>query len=714
MATGRAPHSRGVGGALRNGRGLRPLVFFLSSSAIAPALATLLSVLAVLGTWRYLEREYEGRTHERIAAQRDQLIMSVRRQLQFRLLTLERMAGRWLDANGTPQTLWEADAARYVSDFGDLQAVEWADTEFRVKWIYPMEGNEAALDLNLAFEARRRAALTAARDSGRFTASESLDLVQGGKGFIIFAPIGARESFQGFILGVFRTQAFFDQITGSLHADYLVEVRELGEALYSSETPIRADMPLGMAHDVQLDALGNNWTLRLTPKPEFLQTQRSDVPSVALIAGLVLSAMLGAVLFLGLRSHERKLEIQGSESKYRSLVEAVPIGLVSVDDDGLITHVNPEAERQVGYRSAELLGRPFSVLLPLGERTPQPEDVSQFVQKARSSEGGGRLIWTGRRKGGEEFIGEVALNVIEDGGRHTVLAAIVDITARRAAEKALRGEVIARRKVQEELAVLNRDLEDRVARRTEDLESANLELEEFTRVASHDLQAPLRKQRMFVDVLRSALPFNTLNGDGQLAMGAIETSAHRMQKLVQGLLALARARNRGLRISNVPLDSVVDDALDALAPQLQETSAHIDREPLPTIACDRILLSLVFQNLVENALKFQNGSRPIVKIWSEESNAATVVHLRDNGIGIAPEWRSRVFEPFRRLYTDVEYEGSGIGLSICKKIVERHGGTIRVADDDGPGAHFVITIPKTGGQSQNDPARSQAREPATH
>jgi len=245
-----------------------------------------------------------------------------------------------------------------------------------------------------------------------------------------------------------------------------------------------------------------------------------------------------------------------------------------------------------------------------------------------------------------------------------------------------------------------RRAEEALARRTRELERANAklahrneELDEFTYVASHDLQEPLRKLKSFSRLLVSDM------GDVQLPERAardlefIHQAADRMRCLVQDLLELSRAGRAAMNVRETPLGLCLDAALDQLELQIKERNADIRREPLPTAEVDRTLITQLFQNLIGNAIKFQRGDRrPVVEVTVEDSAGGPIIGVRDRGIGIKPEFAERIFTPFKRLHGRHEYEGTGIGLAVCRKAVARHGGRIWVESAAGEGAHFRFTL----------------------
>ena len=257
----------------------------------------------------------------------------------------------------------------------------------------------------------------------------------------------------------------------------------------------------------------------------------------------------------------------------------------------------------------------------------------------------------------------------------------------------------SRRRERVTLQRINAELEQRVSertreleRRTQELERFNNELDQFTYVASHDLQEPVRNLVSYSTLLKEDLG-GELSEDATEDLFYITSAASRMQQLVQDLLALSRAGRAAVKTEPVDLNDCVNHALDALRICIDETEAEVILTPLPTVLGDATLLTQLYQNLLGNALKFVGEERPVIHLTVEREDDMWILGVRDNGIGLAPEYAEQIFKPFKRLHGMADYAGTGIGLSICQKAAERHGGRIWVESGPGQGAHFRFTLP---------------------
>ena len=375
--------------------------------------------------------------------------------------------------------------------------------------------------------------------------------------------------------------------------------------------------------------------------------------------------------------------LRQSEARYRSLVEQVgDYGIFMLDTKGRIVSWNEGARRIKGYTAEDVIGKYFSIFYPEEDiRTGKP---AWELKVARSSgkyeEEGWRL-----RKDGSRFWANIVITAVYDTeGRLSGFSKVTrDLTERKMSEQALQESSDKYRQLAAELSVANNELS-----------SVNRELEQFTAIVSHDLKEPVRTVRSFLHLLDKYVEqerFDLLKpgiGKGILA-------AQRMHDLIDNLLHYSQISKIGLQRQKLKVEAVIGEAIQNLNDAIEQSGAHIrvDSE-VPFIYGDRVQLVQLFQNLLANALKFTNGSAPevAVKSWMENGSVRFVVE--DNGIGISPQNLEKIFEIFRRLHFASQYPGNGVGLAVCKKVVERHRGTIWAESEQGKGARFHIILPK--------------------
>jgi signal transduction histidine kinase len=238
-------------------------------------------------------------------------------------------------------------------------------------------------------------------------------------------------------------------------------------------------------------------------------------------------------------------------------------------------------------------------------------------------------------------------------------------------------------------------MEEDLARKVDELARSNSDLEQFAYVASHDLQEPLRMVAAYTQLLAERYR-GKLDENADKFIGYASEGAQRMQILIQDLLALSRVGRKGTTCESVDCNAVVEEVLSGLQSAIQESGAAITHAQLPAVWADRTLMTQVFQNLIGNAIKFRGKERPAVSVEAEEDGHQCLFSVRDNGIGIAPEFAENIFVVFQRLHARAEYPGNGIGLSICKKIVELYGGKIWMESQAGSGSTFKFTMPLHG------------------
>lgn len=371
-----------------------------------------------------------------------------------------------------------------------------------------------------------------------------------------------------------------------------------------------------------------------------------------------------------------------AEEQFRLAVESAPNGMLVVTDRGRIVLVNRQLEQMFGYTREELIGQPVEVLLPSTIRNAHPQLLESFFRDPKTRPMGATRNLFGRRKDGRPVPIEIGLNpfVTQDGT--FCLASIIDITARKRAEQDLKHH-------------------------TEELERSNRELGQFAYVASHDLQEPLRAVSGCVQLLKQRY-------DGKLDTRANDLIEHavagasRMQGLINDLLVYSRVGTRGKPFEDCDCTEPLSEALANLEFAVRETDAVITHDPLPVVHGDRTQLTQLFQNLIGNALKFRGDQRPQVHVGAERKGNGYLLSVRDNGIGIEPQHFERVFGVFQRLHSRREYPGNGIGLAICRKIVERHHGRMWVDATPGKGATFYFTLPH--GEANETAERQQQRQ----
>jgi len=357
-------------------------------------------------------------------------------------------------------------------------------------------------------------------------------------------------------------------------------------------------------------------------------------------------------------------DLTTSELRYRRLFEAAHDGILLLEPDTRkITDANPFIVQLLGYSRDELVGKE---LWEIGLLRDERESQEAF----RTLRETGSIRYDHlplQSKGGDLHNVEFVSNLYYERARPVIQCNIRDITDRRRAEEQL-------------------------AARARETVRSNQDLEQFAYAASHDLQEPLRAISGVTELLAQRY-HGRLDEQADRYISLIVEGCGRMYQLIHGLLAYSRLGTRGQPLEPVDSATVLARALADLQAAIAEAGAEVAHDPMPTVTADRAQLGQLFQNLIANALKFRSAEPPRIHISAQRDHDLWTFAIADNGIGIDPQYAEQIFAIFQRLHTRDEYPGTGIGLAICKKIVERHGGRIWVESQSGQGSTFRFTLP---------------------
>jgi PAS domain S-box-containing protein len=359
----------------------------------------------------------------------------------------------------------------------------------------------------------------------------------------------------------------------------------------------------------------------------------------------------------------RRTKTERELLEFATIVESADDAIIGKTLDGVITSWNPGAERLYRYSANEVIGQPISILIP----DDLEDELPGLLERVARGETIDHHDTVRRRKDGTEVQVSVTISPTPDVEGKVTGAAIVahDISERKVAERVL-------------------------ATTADELERSNKELEKFGAIVAHDLSEPLRVMAGFAQLVQKRYGAELDSGGSEL-LDAIKAGSDRMQRLIDDLLAYARVGRETAR-EPVACDELVEEALASLAERRQETGAMVTVDSLPTVDGAPSALGQLFQNLIGNALKFVGDAPPDVHVSAEREEGEWRFSVRDNGLGIDPQHTERIFEPFQRLHPRDAFPGTGIGLAICRRVVEVHGGRIWVEAAPGGGSTFSFTI----------------------
>jgi PAS domain S-box-containing protein len=358
---------------------------------------------------------------------------------------------------------------------------------------------------------------------------------------------------------------------------------------------------------------------------------------------------------------EADTALASSEARLRGILESAMDAIITVDEQQLIVLYNRGAERIFGWSVEQVMGQRVDMLMPERFRAGHAQHLRSFADSTdtmRSKGARARLI--GLRADGEEFPMEASISQVTAGGSQLYSVILRDVTV--------------------------------AVRAVEALERSNLDLQQFAYVASHDLKTPLRSIGGFVQLLER----DHAHKLDDKATALIQRTSHAVQRLEQltdDLLTYARVSSAPRPFALVDGRTVVDDAIQLLDAAIRETGAVVTVGELPSLLCDRMQLVQLMMNLIGNAIKYCSGRAPVVHVSAERREREWVFSVRDNGIGIEAKHHGKVFKVFQRLHSQQEYSGTGIGLAVCRRVVERHSGKIWLESTPGEGSTFHFSIP---------------------
>ncbi len=366
--------------------------------------------------------------------------------------------------------------------------------------------------------------------------------------------------------------------------------------------------------------------------------------------------------------------IQSSEDKYKTLFYKSPLAKWIYDENTLrFLEVNEAAVRMYGYSQEEFLQMTLADIRPPSEIAALMEDMTMLRRDQRLAFDSQRRH---AKKNGELIDVMVSAHFIPYNGLKTRVAAVTDVTERLRSER--------------ELNKLNADL----AKRADELAASNGELERFAYIASHDLQEPLRMVSSFLQLLQKRYKGQLDEKADQYIHYAVD-GAERMKTLIMDLLEYSRVGSKMETFGRVETETILQEVGDIFREKIVASRAQVEIGPLPVVWGDKVQLLQLFQNLLGNAFKYHDADRPpVIRVQAKEEPGHWLFSVQDNGIGIDPQFFDKIFIIFQRLHNKTDYSGTGIGLAICKKIVERHGGRIWVESAPDQGSTFYFTILK--------------------
>ncbi len=562
--------------------------------------------------------------------------------------------------------------------------------------------NRAAIGYDMYADPHRRAAMQSAAEAGETRMSAPIGLVadpgrsRAPQATLLYAPVyrsqlppasvgERRESLRGWVYAPIRLQTLMEVMTATLPNPIAFRIHDVtggGNVLfYSSPAPRGGTQgePPAFSVSRDIDAYGRRWRV------DFESPPRSEVEAAAVdLRATVLVGVLCALLLFGLVLALAMTEARAdalasrvgesyrrSEQRFRNAMEYSAIGKALLDSHGRIVEANPSLATILGTTQDALIGQ------ALGEQFADADDPLRTVQMQSLQEGVYRTTRRLRRGDGEVRHAQLTFAPVpgEVGQDVVGLVQIEDVSERLRAEAQVRA--------------LNRTLEARVAVRTRELTQANEELESFAYSVSHDLRAPLRSIDGFSRLLRERYG-EALDDTGRAYLDRVRNASSRMDELIDAILKISRIGRSELKPRATDLSKLAEDIVTELREQDPARRVEVRIEPGLVAWADPALARNLLQNLLDNAWKF-TASTDAARIGLHRDDHAFVVE--DNGAGFDPDYANKLFRPFQRLHPQEAFAGHGIGLASVRRILERHGGTIRAEGEPGKGARFVFVFP---------------------
>lgn len=609
--------------------------------------------------------------------------------------------------------LRQSAVATGVQGFGFAPVLDHDNPRVAILFLEPQDArNKYALGFDMASEPTRRIAMEHARDTGMATMSAKLTLIHdrdqatSQPGFSLYVPVYAkdgstatleqrRRALAGYVFSTFRGEDFFHSVFEYSPPDIRIAVYDGNQVsaaarLHTHGTTTRDFEQVFYAH--RFLVAGHEWTVQVTATAGLL-AKNTRVPSwIIWAAGIAITASLSGLVFAMARSRqvlrervsadERLIEQQRDAA---AMLENSLVGFIAIDTSNRILEWNKQAMHIFGWSKHEVLGRSLAdLIVPEPMRETHLDAIRSFHSRQHTLLGR-RVDVPAVRRDGQELIVALSVASVERRGETVFFASVRDITARR--------------KQQEQLRRLNATLEQRVSERTQELEHAHRQLqiayrdlEAFSRSVSHDLRAPLR-------AIQGYAGFLLQSSGSQLAPGivrdvdAIARTARHMNSILDNLLKLASVSQSELKPEEVPLGELVRQVVEEIGPR-PEIRVHVEYEQLGCVRADPGLLALALRNLISNAMKFSaRQAQPEIRIGASSVAGERAYFVKDNGVGFDPKYAERLFGAFQRLHSGAEFEGTGLGLTIVKSVIEKNRGRVWAESNPGAGATFYFALP---------------------
>jgi signal transduction histidine kinase/sensor domain CHASE-containing protein len=663
-------------------RGLQTTVPNQRKEIFVTSAVVLVAVFITCGIWRHLlesdrQNTVDGVHHELSFIQ--ELISVEFENLQE---ALERMADRQAARDVITAEGWQADAEKYAADFQQIPGIGLVDTDYKIIGVAPFKELQPAMGVGPNFNPDRTEAMYEAVLRGSSVLTKPFVLSTGRQSIVLFSPIIRDTEFRGLIAASIELKPM---ITAWLREDFVnfsVEIWDEDATILS--IPSQFETAPSFADQREISVLNRTWSLRMVPDKGFVRAEVQTLSQAVLPMGMIVTLLLAIAINRSMAvSHQNDLlkitthDLQNREARLEYMAQERELvisntseALIYLDRHKNVRLANDAAARLLKTERCLLVGRHFSALPFFYAQSKSKPTIDQLIEFGRIED-----IELHPANYGDHplSLSLSATPIASDSGREEgYVIVFYDITDRRHLE-------------QSQIALL------------ESLERSNEELTQFAHICSHDLQEPFRMIGAFSELLETHL-----NSQGQddeqttLYLKFLTDASDRGMCLIRDILDYSRVEHGSDQLTLVDSRVVVHEIF-ANFRGTSERKLELTQEDLPSVPFSRVQLMQLFQNLIGNAIKYAKAEGPIrVHVRCRDQGDVWRFEVQDNGIGIAEKNLSKIFEIFKRLHRRDQIPGTGIGLAICRKIVERHGGTISVESTFGEGSTFYFTLPKQG------------------